>query len=194
MQILRVINFALSLPSDNTNITPIPFTASTPSIDLIITAGFQPRLLLGISFFAGAAIAGAGFFLNTPSLTTTLSTVNHVDAKCNNATSATPQNSIFDTLISVKNEVEIGVGVIAQAKARIAGSNNLRDEKEYEVLGKTFDLPSACLEFDKGAKTLGVPAATGTGVFVSTGAGSKSGAVRMGSEGLKMVVMGLIGG
>ena len=57
------------------------------------------------------------------------------------------------------------MGVIAQAEVKFPGSAKLKDEKEYEVLGKSFDLPSVCLAFDEKAKTFGTPAATGTGVM-----------------------------
>ena len=58
---------------------------------------------------------------------------------------------------------------------RFPGSAKLKDEKEYEVLGKSFDLPSACLAFDQKAKTYGMPAATGTGVVAASSSASATG-------------------
>ncbi len=148
--------------------TALPFQASTPSVELTLSASFSPRLLLGISFFSGSATAGAGFFLNTPSISTTLSTVTHVDSQCENVSNSSSAASerTFDALTHIDSSVEVALGVIAQAEVDFEGSGRLKDEAEYTVLGKTFDLPTACVGFDAAAKTYGAPAQA-----VKTGSG-----------------------
>lgn len=96
-------------------------------------------------------------------LTTTLSTVSHVDANCNNASSSTAKKAIFDTLTHIGASAEIGLGVIAQAEVNFAGDGNLQDVDKYAVLTKSFDLPTGCVSFDAAAKTYGAAeGATGT--------------------------------
>jgi len=136
---------------------PFPFTNRTADLNLR----------------AGDAIAGAGFFLDTPVLTTTLSTVSHVDSNCNNATSSTAQKAIFDTLTKIDASAEISLGVIAQAEVKFAGDGNLQDVDKYAVFTKTFDLPTGCVSFDAAAKTYGA-ASTATGTAAAGAKPSKS--------------------
>lgn len=106
-------------------------------------------------------------------LTTTLSTVSHVDSNCNNASSSTAKKAIFDTLTHIAASAEIGLGVIAQAEVNFAGDGNLQDVDKYAILTKTFDLPTGCVSFDAAAKTFGA-AGTATGTAAAGAKPSKS--------------------
>jgi len=187
--------------SENTNVIALPFQAQLPSVTLTVAGGFIPQLLLGVSFFGGDAIAGAGVFLNAPSITTTFSTVSHVNSKCenitNNAVANDVINDIFDTLTHIDASVDLQLGVTAEAQARL-GSYIVKDDEPYAVLDKSFSLPTACISFDRNAKTYG-PAPTSTSTK-APGAKGTSGASTVsnplgGQNGLGQVVLsaGLIG-
>ncbi len=153
--------------SDNTSITAIPFQAESAGIALTTTGGFQPQLLAGISFFNGKASMGAGLFLDLPKLTATFSTLSHVNANCETAnTSSSIENKaldiIYDTLTHIDASVDLGVGVIAEAEVDF-GDYSFKDKDPYTVLSTDYALPTACISFDVGKKTFGVPSATSSG-------------------------------
>lgn len=179
--------------------TALPFQAQLPDVSLTVAGGFIPQLLVGVSFFGGDAIAGAGIFLNAPSITTTFSTVSHVNSKCenvtNNAIANDVINDIFHTLTHIDASVDLQLGVTADAQVSL-GDYIVKDDKPYAVLDKSFSLPTGCISFDGSAKTYG-PAPTSTSTKVP---GPKSGASAISNPlggqndfGRVLVIAGLIG-
>lgn len=173
--------------------TALPFQAGVPNLALTAIGGFQPQLLLGISFFEGKGTAGAGIFLDSPLLTSTLSTVHHVSSKCENATA---NNDIFDTLTHVDASVDVGVGLTAEADVDIGGIS-FGDAAPYSVLQTAYALPTACLKFDAGAKSYvpatATPSVTTTTTTAKSHDGAKSGAAGVvrpfGAQGAGFTVM-----
>lgn len=149
----------------------------------------------------GKAAAGAGFFLDTPILTTTLSTVSHVDSGCNNITSSTAKNAIYDTLTHISTSAEIALGVIAQAEVNFPGAGDLQDEAKHTVLSTAFHLPTGCVGYDVDAKTYGAvdavkSTATGTETAVAGAKPSQSvgsvGVLGMESPGFGRMMMAFV--
>ena len=151
----------------------MPFQAGIPDVSLTVQGGFVPELLLGVSFVGGKGSAGAGVFLNTPVITTTFSTVSHVDDKCENVTnSATANkimNGIFDTLTHIDSSVEVALGVVAEAEVDIGGYS-FKENDPITIVSKSFPLPTECISFDSNAKTYGPP----TGTSGSSGSSGSS--------------------
>lgn len=160
--------------------TALPFQAALPNLALTAVGGFQPQLLLGISFFSGKGTAGAGLFLDAPLLTSTLSTVSHVTSTCENVTGNAVANGIindiFDTLTHVDASVDVGLGLTAQAEVDV-GDYSFRDNKPFSLLETSYALPTACMSFDAGAKSYGPASATGSASATTGHNGGKSGAV-----------------
>ena len=144
--------------------TALPFQAQTPDVTLTVAGGFVAQLLLGISFFGGDATAGAGIFLDSPMLTTTFSTVSHVNSKCenvtNNAVANEVINDIFKTLTHIDTSIDLELGVTAEAQAKL-GKYIIKEEVPYAVVETSFSLPTACISYDGKASTYG-PAPTST--------------------------------
>ena len=110
---------------------------------------------------------GAGLFLELPKLTATFSTLSHVNANCETAnTSSSVENKvldiIYDSLTHIDASVDLGVGVIAEAEVDF-GDYSFKDKDPYTVLSTDYTLPTACVSFDVGKKTFGVPSATSSG-------------------------------
>ena len=152
--------------SDKAKIAALPFQAGTLDASLTIVGGFIPQLLMGMDFFGGIGRLGAGIFLNAPTISTTLSTVSHVDNKCENITSSAVANKIlngtFDTLTHVNASVDFAIGVIAEADLSV-GEIKVHEAAPYTFTSESFPLPTACLSFDGNAKTYGPPSATASG-------------------------------
>ncbi|KAI4124675.1 MAG: hypothetical protein LQ338_004675, partial [Usnochroma carphineum] len=142
----------------NSQIHPLPFTASLASIALTISTSFHPELLLGISVLKGTL--GAGVFFNLPSVSATVSQVAHVNGKCeslppssnnnNNTSSTTVLEDVFGNLTHIEANVEFDVGVLAEVEVGKLGAEDV-----YTVFNTSYAGPTACLMFDEGAKTLG---------------------------------------
>ena len=122
---------------------------------------------------------GAGLFLDLPKVTATFSTLSHINANCETAnTTSSIENKaldiIYDTLTHIDASVELGLGVIAEAEVDF-GDYSFKDKDPYMLLSTDFSLPTACVSFDVGKKTYGVPGATssssGGAVSGKTGGG-----------------------
>ncbi|KAI4194677.1 MAG: hypothetical protein LQ350_007640 [Teloschistes chrysophthalmus] len=155
----------------------LPFSASVDNIALTLSASFRPRLLLGISLLGPTADAGAGVFLNLPTISTTISQVAHVNQKCepvpissgsNNDSASALVNGvledIFGSLTHVEDSIELGFGVFADFNVKAFKGAAVDDV--VTVFNTSFPGPTACLSFDGKKKTLGpvkVAAATTKG-------------------------------
>ncbi|KAK3169421.1 hypothetical protein OEA41_008804 [Lepraria neglecta] len=123
---------ALTSPhSDKITLTALPFQATIPSIALTFATGFSAQLLAGISFFSGSANVGAGLFLNFPTLTASFS----------------------------EEGVEVALGVDVEVDVQL-GAVVVRNDLPYTALSTGYSLPTACVSFDPGKKTFGVPTTT----------------------------------
>lgn len=168
--------------SDQTKITSLPFQASA-NLELITVGGFNPQLLLGISFFDEDVAVGAGVFLNLPTVSTTFGTVSHVNSRCENSTHSTTANkvldAVFDTLTHVDASVDFGIGLFAQAVVNPnakASQYKLQVASTATLLHTAFALPTRCISFDSHAKTFGPATTSTTGDAAPTkSAGGKSG-------------------
>ena len=172
---------------DSTNFTALPFGASIDNIALNLSATIRPQLLVGISFFDAAATAGAGVFLDLPTLALSVEQASGTDENCNPTTNQTviqELSSQYAAMINVVPEVGFAAGVIVQAKANVPGLMTLGEQSAFTPLATTFAAPTACLAFDKSASVFVSPtlppanaqsSGTGTGVG-SPGSSSSSAA------------------
>lgn len=148
-------------------IAAIPFQASLDSVNLTLSTAFTPELLLGISVFGGHGEAGAGVFLDLPTVTATVSQVAHVDSDCNPATNSSSEGNnvvedLFDSLTNIVPEINLDIGLVAEAQVQAGPYKALKNDK-FTVASKQFTLPTACLSYDAQAKTFGAPTATPSG-------------------------------
>ena len=138
--------------------TALPLQASVGDLALTLSAAFTPELLLGISLFSsGAGSAGVGVQLNLPKLDVEIKPVENVDHKCNPLKKTSDANTLrgdnFTSLINVIPKVELDLELVAQAEIK-AGAFSVNDDKAVTVLRKEFALPTTCLSFDAGRKSL----------------------------------------
>lgn len=134
------------------------------NITLTLSTAFTPELLLGISVFDGHGEAGAGVFLDLPTIKATVSQVDHVDANCNPIANTSSEgkgnnNDLFGSLTNIVPEVDFDLGLVAQA-AVLAGPLTFRAIDKYTAVSTHYTLPTACLSFNTQAKTFSAPTAT----------------------------------
>ena len=149
---------------------------------LTVIAGFQPQLLLGISIFNHDATAGLGVFFDLPTVSATVAEVRRVNSKCENSSMPNSNTAngivtdVIDSLTHISGEVGFNVGLLAQANLNIGG--HVKQENDtYVVLSTAFPLPTACISFDRKAKTYGPANVTSTSSVTGPGhGGQKSGA------------------
>lgn len=158
---------------DHTTFTALPFNATVNDIALNLSATLQPEILVGVSFLNSLDSAGAGIFLNLPTLSLAVEAVSNTDTNCNPSTNSTLVNAIeseFGNLTNIVPQVELAAGFIAQAKASIPGLPGINEQRAFTPLATTFAVPTTCLAFDKSAG--GYVAAT----FAAAAAASSTGA------------------
>lgn len=146
---------------------------------LTVTAGFTPQLLLGISIIGHDATAGLGVFLNLPTVSATLEEVLQVNHKCEKiaASGSKNANDAFGSLTHITGQVGLDIGLLAQASLNIAGQSR-NENASYTAFATSYPLPTACMSFDRKAKTYGIASTTPTGSAGQIGHdGQKSGAV-----------------
>ena len=180
------------------NITALPFQSEFNNIALTLSASFTPELLLGLSVFGGHGTAGAGTFLNLPTVYATLSQVSNVNAQCEPAPAGTPSGTtnatadIFASLTHLTAGTNLSVGLVAEAEVH-AGAFKLEDRKPFTAFETGFPLPTACMSFDDQAKTYAPATAVVASATASAGAkalpgGGKGAAVSGRSNPLGSVV------
>ena len=139
----------------DTKFTPIPFQSEMNSLNLTVSAAFNPQILLTVSVLDHDDEIAAGAFLDLPKLSATVAQVKDVDEKCNpaNKSSGGSIKAFFDdSLTNIVPKVEFGVGVLAEGSIDLPGL-----EKEFEaattLLSTEYPLPTACISYDGKAKT-----------------------------------------
>lgn len=156
------MNHSATTGFENALITPLPFQANLTAVELTARVALTPAVVVGFAFDKKAlgqtldATAKAGVFLDLPALEANFKTLAVVDEKCNAATNLTASHqSILDqmgNLTHITPTVEVDLGVQAQfAFAVDKHSRALNFPKT--LLNKTKTMPTACLAYDKSAKT-----------------------------------------
>ena len=123
----------------------LPFQSQTPNLSFSVSTSFQPIVLLGFSFFEGVGLAGAGVFMNLPTLALNVTQVSNVDTSCNPAAA----NAAAGNYTRIEPEVQIVGGFIAEAEVE-KDIRKLSEQTSYNVYSKNFTVPTQCLQFDKG--------------------------------------------
>lgn len=161
----RVVGF------QNPQLTALPFQSQIDNLNLTLSVGFSPQLLLTANVLRKYGDISAGAFLDLPKITATFSQVDHVDDKCNPTNNTdTFKEFLTNSLTNIVPSVDLGVGVLADARVDIPDVPVVEDDATHSIFSTGYPLPTACLSFDKGKKTYGAAAAATTG----KGGGSKS--------------------
>ena len=157
------------------NISTLPFQSQTDNVNLTLSVGFSPQLLLTATLLGKAGEIGAGVFFDLPRITATFSQIDHVNEYCLPDTVGDPGTAIVpNSLTHIVPSVELGVGFLVDARVDVPDVV-VKDNNIVESIASTgFSLPTACLSFDKAKKTYGAAAAAATS---GKGDGSKSDAV-----------------
>lgn len=132
---------------------------------------------MGINVFNDAGTAGAGAYLHFPEISATVSQVANVNSKCEptNDTSGEGAEGFFGSLTRLTSEVDLSVGVLAEARVEAGNFFELGAITTYELWNTSFPLPTACYSFDAAAQSFGSPTATATATGTAGGNGIDGG-------------------
>ena len=169
----------------DTTLSTLPFDASISDIALNLSADIKTQVLVGIDLFDGYATAGAGVFLDLPSLSLSVEEVNNRDENCNPTTNRTliqQLDSEYDAMINIIPDVVIDAGLVVQAELG-KGDLSVGTQTAFTPLSTAYPPPTACFAFDKNSHRFvsptlppptGVQRAGGTGPAGSSSSSSAS--------------------
>lgn len=166
--VLNVSNITSSSSQgfQDTKLTPLPFNANADDLSLNFSVGFQPKIVLGAALFEDVssgnggsnsssgsdsvyfqANGGVGTYLDLPQLVTKVSQVSNTNDHCE----ASANNS--DTYIHIEPVTSLVAGVEWNLDVGAFGVHFERGGGVvmYET---SLPLPTQCLKWDSGAKTL----------------------------------------
>ena len=123
----------------------LPFQSQAPNLSFSVFTTFQPIVLLGFSFFEGVALAGAGVFINLPTLALNVTQASNADTNCNPAAAGAAAGNYT----RIEPEVQIVGGFIAEAEVG-TDIRKLSEQTTYNVYSKNSTVPTQCLQFDQG--------------------------------------------
>jgi hypothetical protein len=165
----------LTTPSSNdASITALPLTATSPEFSLTLGVALVAELLLGIDILNGAGGMDAGFFLNLPSLSTTITQLSSVNAECEPISNITTVDEflshIFPNLTNIVPEVGVGVGLQIGAHLNVVEANVHESIGTSTTLaGTQWTMPTACLSYDVNRKAFTSPTVSSTAAAAATG-------------------------
>jgi hypothetical protein len=164
--------------SDNSQINPLPLTASSPDFSLNFGIGLAASLLVGVEILDGHGILGAGMFINLPHLSLSISQLDSVNAHCEPVNGSSTVDgflsTVFPNLTHIVPAADIDIGLSATAGVNFADIHNSGSDT-HTLTGIPFTLPTACMMWDaeNNAFTTPTTTTTTTSAPTSTGGGGK---------------------
>lgn len=149
--------------------------------------GLRAELLFGVTLLGSAGSAGAGGFVDLPSLEASLKTVAG-DASCNaisnttslssnanaNKNASQPVRQSFPRLLNIVPKAVIDVGVEAHASIAVEGLQTAGIVTTTTLARTTISLPTACWSFDGGRSAFLEPGAKATATATTSVGASAS--------------------
>ncbi|KAI9710034.1 MAG: hypothetical protein M1828_002222 [Chrysothrix sp. TS-e1954] len=146
---------------ENAQLSAVPFQSQINDIDLTVSLGFSPQLLLTVSAFENHGHVNVGAFLDLPRLSTKLSQVDHVDDECNPTNDTDSfKDFVNNSLTNIVPSVDLGIGVLAGVKLDVPDVPEL--DASHTIFSTGYPLPTACLKFDEANKSYGAAKSANT--------------------------------
>ncbi|PGH28261.1 hypothetical protein AJ80_00152 [Polytolypa hystricis UAMH7299] len=147
---------------DKATLQALPFQASTPVTSLVFQVSFTPQILLGVSTATGSTVGGIGAFFNLPSLSVNMTQLDNVNYTCDPLPEKSEDekkkaddddnkgitlNDFVGNFTNIVPSVEFNVGAFAELEVGLANFQMLATE--VTVASTVFNLPTACVSFNK---------------------------------------------
>lgn len=166
----------LTLSSENTGFSMIPFQSHSSSLGMTLSAGFHPQLTLGISILDGDGSVGGGVFLDLPKVAISIDEVNGVNSKCEIDSDST---NTYNGLFNVVPTASVGAGLFATADVDIL-HYTVSDQSTFAALSTPLSsIATKCYSFNHAAGTYGSPSrSTNTATATVTSTGTSTGTAK----------------
>ena len=146
--------------SNDSILTPLPFTATTGDSEIGIELSFRPSVSFVVfvgAFDSGGSI-GLTVSLDVPKLDVEVQQVHNVTSDCAPARASTPSHQVYQNLTQVVPSIGFDAFEIFTEKAKLIGFS-LGSANQSLEQNLTKNLSTACYFFDTAKETLGpVPA------------------------------------
>lgn len=156
--------------SNETTLTPIPFSSTRSDLDIDIEVSFRPSINFVVSVggdFIGGSL-GVDVGLDVPKLDVEIKQVHNVSSKCDPAPASLPPDQIYQNLTQVSPSIGFDIFEIFSENATFPGVH-LSAQQPF-MQNVSFGLPTTCLFYDAAKKTL-APAPVVKSAHVSKASG-----------------------
>ena len=141
----------INILSNESTLTPLPYTSTTGDIDMSIELSFRPKFDFAISA-ADVLNGDMTAYFDVPKLDVEISQVHNVTASCDAASAASvPADQIYANLTNVVPSIGFDASVIFSAQEVVEHQSSRPFTDEFY----TKNLSTACLAYDPAKKTLG---------------------------------------
>lgn len=142
--------------SNDSVLTPFPFTATTGDLEIGIELSFRPS----VTFVASVGVADSHgtvqliVSLDVPKLDVEVQQIHNVTSNCASAQASTPSNQVYQNLTQVVPSIGFDAFEIFTEKASVLGVSLGSDNQDFQQ-NSTSNLSTTCYFFDAAKQTLG---------------------------------------
>lgn len=141
---------------------------------------FKPQILLGIRTFTGSITGGIGCDLLLPALGVNITQLANVDQHCQALPSSGAEGAaksalgnIMGNFTNIVPSVDLGIWGLADFELDLEGFHESATT-EIPLASTSYNLPTACLDYNPAKQTYGTPAAASATATGSASASSAS--------------------
>ena len=138
--------------SNQSTLTPIPFTSDTKDLNLGVELSFQPSVVFVASIGGLPVSVQAAVTLDIPKLDATVMQVHNVTVSCDPAPASLPPDQVYENLTLVIPSIGVDALEVFQEALNLVLVKPSDTQPFYESY--TTKLPTACYAFSRAEKTL----------------------------------------
>lgn len=138
--------------SNQSTLTPLPFTSSTRDLNLGIELSFRPSVTFVVAIGGLPVSVQVAVTLDIPALDAVVSQVHNVNVSCDAAPASLPTDQVYENLTMIVPSIGVDALEVFQAALNLV----LVKPADTEPFSQSFStpLPTACYAFSRAQRTL----------------------------------------
>ena len=138
--------------SNQSTLTPIPFTSSTPDLNIGVQLSFRPSVTFVVAIGGLPVSVQVGVTLDIPSLDAIVSQVHNVDVSCDPAPASLSTDQVYQNLTLIVPSIGVDALEVFQEALNLV----LVKPADTQPFSQAYstNLPTACYAFSRAEKTL----------------------------------------